>query len=138
MSELGRKAAEEAIPMTSLYHVMRRVSDVDRMVRFYRDMVGLPVIFPEDEPEGGFSGWVVLDARGTHLAIHGTDKVEQGGSTTLSFSVYDVEAVYLDLKNKGCDIELPRELGPGVFVAKAMDPEGNHLSFDHAPATDPD
>jgi predicted enzyme related to lactoylglutathione lyase len=132
MNELVRMAAQEANSMTSLYQVMLMVSDVDRMIRFYRDMVGLPVIFPKDEPDGGFSDWVVLDAKGTRLAIHGTDEVEPGGTATLSFSVDDVEAVYLDLKNRGCYIELPMELGPGVFVSKAVDPEGNHLSFDQA------
>ncbi|MCH8818193.1 MAG: VOC family protein [Chloroflexi bacterium] len=125
--------------MASLYQVMLMVRDVDRMVRFYRDIVGLRVIFPSEEPEGGFSGenWVELDALGTRLAIHGGGEINGKGATTLSFKVDDVEAVYLSLKQRGCEIEPPAELGPGVFVSKAVDPEGNRLSFDQVAAPDP-
>ena len=118
--------------MASLYQLMLMVDDMAKMVDFYRDAVGLEVVFPNDAPADGFGNesWVQLASGGANLALHGGGTRQGSGAATLSFKVEDVEAVYLNLKRQNYEIEPPVELGPGVMVAKAVDPEGNRLSFD--------
>ena len=118
--------------MASLYQLMLMVGDMAKMVAFYRDAVGLEVVFPSDAPVDGYASvnWVQLAAGETRLALHGGGEPQGSGAATLSFKVDDVAALYRNLKQKGFEIDAPQELGPGVMVAKALDPEGNRLSFD--------
>ena len=116
--------------MAQLYQVILVAKDVDAMVKFYRDIVGLEVTHPVQIDDLSNENWVTLQAGDCTLAIHGGGEIRAGGSAILSFKVDDLDYVFWDLKKRGVEIDEPREVGPGVRAAKARDPEGNTVSFE--------
>ena len=83
---------------------MITVSDMDRSVRFYRDILGLKLRFQSPD-------WSEFDTGGTTLALHGGGKaasVPQGreqiaGTASIGFNVDDLEKVYEPNACQRCD-----------------------------------
>jgi predicted enzyme related to lactoylglutathione lyase len=124
ISRLGLRMA------TELYQVIIVARDMDRMVRFYRDVIGLEVTYPA--PDADFSGenWVTLSAGSCTLAIHGGGEIKGSGAAILSFRVDDLDYTYWDLKKRGVEIEEPRKVSDDVRAAHLRDPEGNRVSLE--------
>ena len=113
-----------------LYQVILVASDVDRMVRFYRDVIGLEVTYPGPPADIANENWVALSAGQCTLAIHGGGEIKGSGSAILSFRVDDLDYTYWDLKKRGVDIEEPRKVSDEVRAAHLRDPEGNRVSLE--------
>lgn len=93
--------------------------DMDRAVRFYREVIGL-------EPGSVSPYWSELSFGDAIVALHG------GGSgelqeTGLSFQVTDVHAACREVEAGGGSIRQLPEDRPGepIRLAHAADPEGN-------------
>jgi predicted enzyme related to lactoylglutathione lyase len=97
------------------------VKDVDRSMRFYRDILGLKVLFHEPP------GWSQLDAGNIQLGLHpeGNEvKVGPGTGCTFGFVVDDIRASTADLKRKNVRFSmLPRKEDFG-WIALFTDPDG--------------
>ena len=102
--------------------------DADRLAAFYRDVLGLAVL--EQEP-----GWIVLDAGGVKLAVHGIPKDIAGEVTDPpqkredsyykpTFVVDDLDATLAKLAAHGIAMTAPRTYGPRTY-SDGMDPDGN-------------
>ena len=102
--------------------------DADRLAAFYRDVLGLPVL--EQEP-----GWIVLDAGGVKLAVHGIPKEIAGEVTEPpkkredsyykpTFVVDDLDATLAKLAAHGIAMSTPRTYGPRTY-SDGMDIDGN-------------
>jgi lactoylglutathione lyase len=111
---------------------MVTVSDMDRSVRFYRDILGLKLKFQSPD-------WSEFDTGGTTLALHGGGKpasVPQGreqiaGTASIGFNVEDVDKVYEELKAKGARAVMPptARAGEGIRLTVFIDPDGLPVSF---------
>lgn len=116
--------------MADLFQVIIVANNVGRLVRFYRDVLGFAVTYPETEENLAQENWVTLDSGGCKLAIHGGGEVRTSGSVILSIKVDDLEFATFDLKEKGIEVDPIYEVAPGVKSAKLRDPEGNRLSLE--------
>ena len=107
-----------------LDHVYYWVSDMDRAVKFYEDVLGLRLL----RRDGG--SWAELDAGGIRLALHGAIEgrpMEVGGATAV-FRVDDLDAARADLEARGAEFdEHAGEVEGFARFASLRDPDGNRV-----------
>ncbi len=117
--------------MLRLDRVFVYVQDMGLQVRFYRDTLGLPVIYPAGEADLSGEYFVQLDAGPCRLVLHGGGEKRFGeDAPALSFHVDDVKAARERLLAKGVKLGEVRSPAPGVLVSDGVDPEGNRFSLD--------
>src|SRR5262245_2103813 len=124
-------APKEEVTMRSMI-TMITVSDMDRSVRFYRDILGLKLRFQSPD-------WSEFDTGGTTRALHGGGKPQsapQGreqvaGTASIGFNVEDVDKLYEELKTKGVRSVMPptERSGEGIRLTVFLDPDGLAVSF---------
>jgi catechol 2,3-dioxygenase-like lactoylglutathione lyase family enzyme len=102
-----------------------RVADMRRSVRFYRDVLGMEVLYGGEDWQ--FSS---LRAKGSRDLIL---NLEPGRAETqwgrLIFYVPDVDEFSSYLKAKGFQAESPRDGSWGERYFHLYDPDGHQLSF---------
>ena len=110
------------------------VTDIDRSVEFYRDILGLPLKFQSPD-------WTEFQTGTTTFALHGGgtapkgppdgDPSKQAGHCSIGFNVEDVDKTYEELKAKGINFVMPptQREGEGIRLAVAIDPDGLPISF---------
>jgi lactoylglutathione lyase len=113
--------------------VMITVSDMDRSVRFYRDVLGLPLRFQSPD-------WSEFETEAVTLALHGggvpcAEAPHHGppvaGTVSTGWQVEDLDAVYAALKAKGVPfvMEPTTREEEGIRLALFRDPDGCVLSL---------
>jgi predicted enzyme related to lactoylglutathione lyase len=105
-----------------LDHVYYWTSDMERAVRFYRDVVGLALLRREGDR------WALFDAAGPRFALHGLMEghaVSSGGATAV-FAVDDLDKARLVLEQRGVRFhERVGEVSGYARFASFSDPDGN-------------
>ena len=101
--------------------------DLERLVRFYRDTLGLEL----HRHHGDFANFVFGNVR-LNLGLH--DRVKGQASdpyrVMVSFGVPDIHDEYRRLKEQGVEsIRVPEQEGWGGWVATFLDPDGNVLQL---------
>ena len=110
------------------------VSDMERSVAFYRDVVGIPLKF--ESP-----GWTEFVTEGATLALHKSDApapdgetpgAEQAGQCRAGFQVPNLDEFHKRMteRNVPC-VQEPTETF-GVKIAQYVDPDGLILSVSGA------
>jgi len=114
-----------AITVKRISAVTFRVSNMHASVHFYRDVLGMEVLYGGDG--AGFSS---LRAKETHSAIL---NLELGETVTrwgrLIFHVADVDEIWRHLIELGFRPERPRDASWGERYFHMRDPDGHELSF---------
>jgi lactoylglutathione lyase len=112
--------------MTALRYVLVFVSDIDRSVAFYRDVLGWPLTCQSPER-------TEFASEGTILVLHYASRPsgaaavqgEIAGRCQLGFWVADVEAFHHDMVARGTPcIQPPTEDASGAKLAVYADPDG--------------
>ena len=117
--------------VSHLIRIILYVQDMDRMVRFYRDVMGLTVKAPQGLDSYRDEFWVELETGACILTLHGGGEGRLGAdSPKLSFSVSQIDGVRAKLIQKGAELGEVRSPAPGVRVCDGLDPEGNKFSLD--------
>lgn len=107
---------------TKLRYVMKFVADMDKAVKFYRDVLGLKLKF--ESP-----GWTEFETGETTLALHPASDKNPAGKVELGFTVPDVEDFYRDMSAKGVVFSMPpKKQDFGGVLAQFVDSEGAHCS----------
>src|SRR5215475_1955425 len=105
--------------------VTLKVASMTNSVRFYRDVLGMKVIYGGEDDS--FSWLRTKDEKGPILNL------EQGRSVIgwgrLIFFVADVDAIWAYLREKGFHPENPRDASWGERYFHMPDPDGHELSF---------
>ena len=101
--------------------------DLERLVRFYRDSLGLKL----HRHHGDFANFQWGDMRlniGVHDRVKG--QARDPYRIMVSFGVSDIHGEYRRLREQGVEfIRVPEQEGWGGWVATFLDPDGNVLQL---------
>jgi lactoylglutathione lyase len=122
--------------ITSLFPILA-TPDLDRALRFYRDLLGGTVAYEFPGPDG-VPAYVGLDLGSSHLGI-GLEAgvVAAPRPRPISLWVYtdDCDALVERLRSVGVTItEEPADQPWGERVARSLDPDGNEVVIGQAAA----
>lgn len=121
-----------------------QVFDMPMSIAFYRDVLGFEVV--ATSKPGPVFDWALLRLHGVELMLNtayesnqrpsGPDpsRVAAHDDTCLYFSAPDVEAIYLDLRAKGLDVQPPKVAYYGMKQLYMHDPDGYGVCFQWAAA----
>jgi lactoylglutathione lyase len=105
-----------------LKYIIEFVADMDRAVKFYRDVLGLPVKF--ESP--GLSEFATGD---TSLALHPASEKNRAGTYGVGFTVKDLQEFYEQMQTKGVKFSMPpTKQDFGGSLAQFFDTEGAYPS----------
>ena len=102
------------------------VSDMQRSVAFYRDVLGLPLKFTSP-------GWTEFNTGSVTIALHTTGgegssqmvSLPPPGNAQIGFMVDDIQSAYEELQAQGASFSLsPQKQNSGVILAVLNDPDG--------------
>ena len=115
--------------MVDLRYVILFVSDLDRSLRFYRDVIGLAVrVDGRDEVELE-AGQLGLTIHQSHSDAPHHHSPTISGSVRLGLHVDDLAPIITRLEIAGALCLSPPEERDGVVMALYEDPDGHHLSL---------
>ena len=102
-----------------------RVSDMPLSVRFYKDVLGMEIVF--GGKDNSFSSLRATDGSMPILNLEQGHSVPDWGR--MIFYVADVDAFWEFLRGKGLQPERPRDASWGERYFHMPDPDGHELSF---------
>ena len=103
---------------TKLAYVIEFVADMNRAIKFYRDLVGLPLKF--ESP-----GWSEFTTGETTFALHPASEKNPPGKIDIGFGVGDIHQFYNDMQAKGVNFPMPpTKQDFGGTLARFVDSEG--------------
>ncbi len=105
------------LKLGAIGQVARRVSDVDAAVKWYRDVLGLPLLYQ-------FGDLAFFDCNGTRLFLSDEDDGPSAAISILYFRVDDINAAYDALSAKGV-----RFIGAPHMIFKHPDGTEEWMAF---------
>ena len=115
------------------------VRDIEPCLAFYRDVVGLPVLFDFELPGGSHMWQLAVGECVLKLVTHKDTPAaanppggSRGGTGLRYFTIGtdDIDAAVAKCEAAGAPIPLPvLQMMPGIRIAMVEDPEGNVLEF---------
>ncbi|HEX2088647.1 MAG TPA: VOC family protein [Actinomycetota bacterium] len=111
--------------VTTLDHVYYWVSDMERAVRFYREILGLSLHNQEGD------NWAVFDVGGRQFALH---RLVEGhpaapGGATAVFAVEDLDRARTVLSERGVQFGHEGDVEGYARFASFQDPDGNTVQL---------
>lgn len=128
-------SATPATPIVrTLDHVYYWVSDMDRSVAFYRDVLGLSLVRRDGD------AWAEFDAGGPRFALHGAvdgHPIAPGGAAA-AFEVDDLDRALAALSARGVTFGHQGDVQGYARFVSFLDPDGNSvqvIEYDRRAAT---
>lgn len=121
---------DEAI-VSGILEIILYAQEMDTLVAFYRDKLGLAVRYPVGVADYSGQMWVELDAGACVLALHGGGQRRQGADAPkIVFRVAAMDRARATLSARGVALSEVRSPAPGKLVCDGVDPEGNRFSLE--------
>ena len=121
----GAKLQTMRVIVENISAITFKVANMEASVRFYRDVLGLVVLY--GGPKEAFSSLRLPNADSPILNL------QQGYPTNnwgrMIFHVSDVDLFWRYLKEQGFEPEEPRDAAWGERYFHLLDPDGHELSF---------
>ena len=116
-----------ARPLGPIMQILVPVTDLDRAVAFYENVLDLPLLFR-------FPGNAFFDAHGVRLYLGEPTEPGFAGVATLYFRVTDVTATLELLESRGASVWERPEIVFGtedyyLWLAFVTDPDGNNIGL---------
>ena len=108
-----------------LNYAIKFVSDMDAAVAFYRDAIGLPLLY-----QSPF--WSEFDTGETKLALHPASADNPAGSVQIGLGSADIDNFYTAGQTAGLVFTSPPTDVHGTRVARFRDPDGAEISVSGA------
>ena len=115
--------------MLDLRYVILFVSDLDRSLRFYRDVIGLTLRSDDRDQVELEAGQIGLTLHQSHSDAPHHHSPTVSGSIRLGLHVEDIAPIITRLTVVGALCLSPPEERNGVVMALYEDPDGHHLSL---------
>jgi lactoylglutathione lyase len=107
---------------TKLSYAIEFVGHMGRAVKFYRDVIGLPLKF--ESPE-----WSEFSTGETTLALHLASEKNAAGKVEIGFEVPDLQKFYNEMRANGVKFPVaPEKQEYGGILAQFEDSEGAAVS----------
>ena len=112
--------------VADIHHVSLNVSDTERALAFYRDVLGMATL---PRPDFSFGGAWLDAGNGRQIHLIEADVPGDHGQH-VAFRVDDVDAVVAALRAAGVEVRDPKPVG-GTPIRQTFthDPDGNLLEF---------
>jgi len=126
-SRRSNPAMPEPLVLGHLGQISMTVSDIERSVAFYRDILQLPHLFTAGE-------LAFFDCAGTRLMLDAMPEAQGHGASVLYFDVPDIDAAHVELTARGAVFSgAPHmihraEDGTELWMAFFNDPDDNVLA----------
>ncbi len=120
------------MPLVAFDHVNIRTCQLDRMVAFYQDVLGLEI---GPRPDFSFGGaWLYLNGQAyVHLVEVGTaPRAEDPAIQHFAFSAEDRDGFCRHLESHGVDYGFADVPGRDMVQVRFRDPDGNAMHVDFA------
>ena len=113
--------------LSTIGQIAISVTDVARAIAFYRDTLGIPMLF--EMPNMGF-----FDCAGVRLMISGAERSGESYSSIIYFKVPDIRSAYETLVARGVPFDrephmLARLADHELWMAFFRDPDRNVLAL---------
>ena len=115
-----------------IWYVNVFVSDLGRSIKFYRDTLGIPLQFAEEQ-----FGYASFATEGIRLGLAQVDSTSPesagltGRHTGVGFGVPDLDAAYQALSSRAVHFTMPPTKQPwGGYMAILSDPDANLFYLD--------
>lgn len=105
------------------------VKNMTKAVVFYRDVLGLEILYPQGLVDYSQEMWVELNAGTCSIALHAGAKKPPGDEHQLVFTVDDLESARQKLISAGIKMGDIRILEDGKPVASGLDPDGHRFTI---------
>ena len=117
-----------AVQLAAIGQIAVPVSDIDRAVAFYRDVLGMRFLF-QAPPGLGF-----FDCGGVRLMLDLPAKAQAGNSSVIYYKVDDIQVAFEALSARGVTFEGEPHLiaklpDHELWMAFFRDPEGNLIAL---------
>src|SRR5205823_3639146 len=132
-SEQRRKGRVQMFKIRTgeLMEIVLYVQDMNLMVSFYRDILGLNVKEPEAVKDFRDFYWVVFNTGPCSLVLHAGGKRQPGeDAPKIVFRVENIHVVRDTLLEKGVQLGETQSPAPDVLACDGRDPEGNAFSLE--------
>ena len=129
-------AAEETIAFDGGLTCAINVTDLDRSIAWYGEILGMKLLYRIDE-----IAWCEFSTAvaNVNIGLSQVESVPAGGGATLTFGVTDIEAAKIALDAAGVRQDGPIQDVPGmVRLLTFYDPDSNALMFYEALSGDAD
>lgn len=118
------------IQTTGLIEVILFVNNMQKMVNFYQDTIGLKVQYPNNIKIYGKEHRVTFWTGMCTLALHsGGSGLHDEDSATIVFGVTDIDHARSYLVQRHVPMSEIHIASPGITVCNGLDPEGNKFSL---------
>jgi len=126
-------AASAGFGLATIGQIGITVTDIDRAVAFYRDTLGMKLLFqvPGPPPSGAMA---FFDCAGVRLMLTGSERPGESYSSILYFKVADIQQAFGALSGRGAVFErephqIARLPGHDLWMAFFRDPDRNLLAL---------
>ena len=115
-------AANTPFDYTKNLTISVNVSDLERAIEWYKDVLGLELVYKLDQ-----HGWCEMATATKHVTIGlGQTEEQKAGGTTPTFGVVDIDAARKHLESKDVRFDGDTyDVGGMVKLATFYDPDGN-------------
>ena len=112
-----------------LMQIILYVKDMGSAVRFYHEILGLPIRYPAGLADYADEMWVEFKTGDCTLALHGGDHEKPDTQHEIVFEVEDVAAARDAIVSAGIAINPTRILEDGAPIAEGVDPAGHRFAI---------
>lgn len=118
--------------ITGIAHACYIVTDLDRSIAFYRDLLGIPLAFEFRKEDGTRYGVYLKAGRRTFIELFSASQVvpvEGGSYRHVCLEVDDIKATVAAIRAKGVEVTEPAFAIDKSWQAWLKDPEGNSFEL---------
>lgn len=105
------------------------VSDMENEVQFYRDTLGLSILYPTNLKDYSSEMWVEFACGDAILALHGGAERVPDDLHEVVFWVEDVTQAREEIVASGIPMNPVRDLEDGALIAEGRDPDGHRFAI---------